>query len=292
MTRWNSLVLLGSLFASGCMLDTAGTASTPPTNQGQGGIGQGGAGQGGGGEGGAGLGGAGGQGGSPECAKASDCAAPAAPCAVAACENGVCVEAPGNAKATCRAAVSKCDVDEVCDGQNVQCPEDTFAPAGSPCRAAETSCDVAEVCDGASAACAPDTGPAAACTPKLPITYLGHERTFTITAVNLAGTGQTTATVNPGMQVTLQVGGNWQRKTSPSCPSCITQFYVGIEGTFQDCADTSGQSGTFNRNITFLAPQKPGVYFINPTSSWEYQCVDVTVPAPYGPSSVATLVVQ
>lgn len=287
MTRWTLFVLGGCLVFAGCTLDTAGLATSPPKNQAMGGSG----GAGGAGQGGAGQGGAG-QGGGPECGAAYDCPSAASACGVAACENGVCVEVPGNKGFSCRGAASDCDVAEVCDGTNAQCPPDVLAAAGMPCRPVTGSCDAAEVCDGVNAACVPDTGPAAACTPKLPITYMNLERTFTITSVNLAGTGQTVATVSPGAQVSLQVGGSWQRMASPSCPGCVTQFYASINQVFQGCMDASGGNGMINLNNTFTAPSTPGVYIINPTATWEFKCVDVTVPTTFSATSIATLVVQ
>lgn len=290
MKRWISVLVGFAWLWVGCSLEPAGTYTTPVGGQGaggQGGSGQGGAEQGGGGS------GQGGQGGSIECKKASDCPAPSANCAVMTCKQGVCVEAPDQAGSLCRASASPCDVEEVCDGSSANCPADAFAPSGTPCSQAASSCDAVEVCDGLSPTCAPDTGPAAACTSSLPITYSALERTFTITSINLAGTGKTVATVSPGAQVTLQVLGSWQRMASPSCPGCITQFYVSMNGIFSDCADVSGQSGSINRNITFAAPQGPGIYFINPGASWEFNCLaSPNVGTTFQPSTIATLVVQ
>ncbi len=236
--------------------------------------------------------GGGSQGANPECGSASDCATPVAICATASCNNGVCEEVPGNVGTSCRAAVSNCDVEDVCDGKSAQCPDDSFVAAGTNCRLSMSSCDLSEVCDGVSANCAPDTGPVAACQVNLPITYANLERTFTITSVNLAGTGKTVATVSPGSQVTLKVGGSWQRVSSPTCASCLTQFYFAMQGAFQDCGDVSSPSGMINRSISFTAPQAPGVYFVNLAATWDYKCVTVMVPTTFTQSTVATLVVQ
>ncbi|MFO0554475.1 MAG: hypothetical protein U0271_39195 [Polyangiaceae bacterium] len=91
----------------------------------------------------------------------------------------------------CRASVGECDLTEVCDGVNAQCPNDgaravgsfcgpptngpcdapdicsgtvgatatcdsVFAPSGTVCRAAAGECDIAEACTGASATCPGD----------------------------------------------------------------------------------------------------------------------------------------
>jgi hypothetical protein len=59
---------------------------------------------------------------------------------------------------TCRAAANGgCDVAEVCDGSNIECPPDAKAPATTLCRAeAAGGCDQAEFCDGINNACPPD----------------------------------------------------------------------------------------------------------------------------------------
>jgi hypothetical protein len=126
----------------------------------------------------------------------------------------------------------------------------------------------------------------------VPIVYIANERTFTITSVNLAGTGQTLATVSPGAQVNLEFAGNWQRQNMPSCPGCTTQFYLAIEKQSLVCLDASPATGTFNQNINFMAPQAPGVYIINPAATWQFMCVPLDVSPDFSASSIATLIVQ
>lgn len=73
--------------------------------------------------------------------------------------NGTCGVAA--AATTCRPSAGACDVVEQCDGTNLACPNDTFAPSTQECRGAASTCDVAENCTGTSAACPADAVAAA-----------------------------------------------------------------------------------------------------------------------------------
>eukprot|EP00940_MAST-03C_sp_MAST-3C-sp2_P003372 g3372.t1 len=88
------------------------------------------------------------------------CRAALSSCDVEEVCDGVSTECPADNFApnttVCRAATSSCDVKEVCDGVSAECPVDTFAPSTTVCRAAVSSCDVEEVCDGVSAECPSD----------------------------------------------------------------------------------------------------------------------------------------
>ena len=77
------------------------------------------------------------------------------PCATMnVCEEGrvdlssgtpVCVGiGPRAAGLACRAVFTDCDAIETCDGVSVECPPDTFTPAGTPC--AGGTCDGAGAC--------------------------------------------------------------------------------------------------------------------------------------------------
>ena len=90
------------------------------------------------------------------------------------CTGGVCsgaTAAPGNRSVLCRPDVfaadgTTCDVPEYCDGSNLTCPADGYAPQGTLCRGIATDpgkfsfniCDQVEYCTGASNACPPDIG--------------------------------------------------------------------------------------------------------------------------------------
>ncbi len=69
---------------------------------------------------------------------------------------GVCVDNVESVTTTCRPMADDCDVDEMCDGVNKDCPTDTFMAAGTECRASAGVCDVAETCTGTDAACPAD----------------------------------------------------------------------------------------------------------------------------------------
>jgi fibronectin type 3 domain-containing protein len=63
---------------------------------------------------------------------------------------------PAVAGTVCRAAVDRCDVDEICNGVSTECPANKLAVAGSACRPAAGDCDIAETCDGTSVVCPAD----------------------------------------------------------------------------------------------------------------------------------------
>ena len=76
------------------------------------------------------------------------------PCTVDTCNaNGLCDHPAGNAGAVCRPAAGPCDVAEMCNGSDAQCPDDQLEPAGTACREAKGACDATDTCDGSSAEC-------------------------------------------------------------------------------------------------------------------------------------------
>ena len=98
-------------------------------------------------------------------------------------------------------------------------------------------------------------------------------RTITFTNVNLNNSGNKLV-VSPGTQMTLTL--NWNSQyTSTYCPGCIQQYYVGINGIFDNCIFSGGTN--YNRSgskiIQFTAPPNPGVYYIQTGSSLQYHCV-------------------
>ena len=72
-------------------------------------------------------------------------------------ELGVCADL--GVGEVCRSATGPCDVEEVCEAGNVDCPADTFAAAGISC-ADGAFCNGEEACDG-SGACLPGVEPCA-----------------------------------------------------------------------------------------------------------------------------------
>lgn len=61
---------------------------------------------------------------------------------------------PADSTTVCRPSAGECDVQELCDGTNLDCPPDLRRT--STCRPSRGDCDPAEVCDGTSAVCPPD----------------------------------------------------------------------------------------------------------------------------------------
>ena len=209
--------------------------------------------------------------------------------------DGVDAQCPADAVlvagSVCRAAADACDVAEACDGASLACPPDALADASVVCRAKSNACDAAETCGG-TAECPPDSGAVALCTPSLPVTWNAFERNYTVTSVNVAGSGGPTAIVAPGATVSIVVSGSWQRVANASCPGCVTQLYFAMNGQFTSCVVTSASSGTFAKPINFTAPMTPGVYVVNPEGSWQYNCLaNVTTGTTFTPKTLATIVV-
>jgi hypothetical protein len=86
---------------------------------------------------------------------------------------------------------------------------------------------------------------------------------------------------------TLALSGSWSQVYFsdiipgyiPYCPGCITQNYIGMTNdqfsgnNFDVCFDVTGtfpHSGTVD--YTFIAPVRPGVYYITQQSNWWYYC--------------------
>lgn len=153
-------------------------------------------------------------------------------------------------------------------------------------------CDAAESCDGAAAMCPVDGGIAALCQPMTPIHHSALGRNVTFTGVNLDGTGGPVASVAPGATVRLRVTGSWA-DTNTSCPGCATQFYARMNGVFSLCLGNSTEDMSFDETTTFTAPSTPGVYIVNPASSWQYECLSSTAASTaFSSSSIATLIVE
>ena len=76
---------------------------------------------------------------------------------------GTCSHPAGHAGVVCRDASDACDVAEVCDGAQSDCPGDGYASATEVCRAAEGVCDLEERCTGDGPACPADVKSQAEC---------------------------------------------------------------------------------------------------------------------------------
>ncbi len=78
--------------------------------------------------------------------------------------NGWSVVASG---VVCRLSVGECDIEEVCDGVSIDCPENSFLPEGSACGDnTDTECDNPDTCNG-EGECVPNFEPAGTvCAPS------------------------------------------------------------------------------------------------------------------------------
>jgi hypothetical protein len=74
------------------------------------------------------------------------------------CVNGECIDNRASAETVCRPVPegALCDVEDLCDGVNITCPDNVLVANGTVCRLPASECDQAEVCNGASASCPPD----------------------------------------------------------------------------------------------------------------------------------------
>ncbi|MBT6178468.1 MAG: hypothetical protein HOI23_14575, partial [Deltaproteobacteria bacterium] len=122
--------------------------------------------------------------------------------------------------------------------------------------------------------------------------YSAMGRTITFDSVNMNGSGNRVAQVQPGTSTSLQVGG-WVVNNQTSCPGCITQFYVRLNGIMNLCLGSSTGNWSFNESTTFTAPTEPGIYYVNSTETWDYSCLNSTgVSTEYNSRTVAMLVVS
>ena len=127
---------------------------------------------------------------------------------------------------------------------------------------------------------------------SLPITQSYAGRTVTYTSVSL-NDGGNTITVEPGASITFSTAGTYTH-TSGYCPGCIVQFYARMNDVFNLCLLNSGthDGGSFSGSTTFTAPTTPGTYYVNPTGSLQYECVDSkSVSTTFDSSTLATIVV-
>lgn len=147
------------------------------------------------------------------------------------------------------------------------------------------------------------------CLPTTPIRAYQLGRELTVNHVLLNGNERNTIVVNAGAQIQLRVVGNVVDSNDiAACPTCYTQFYARMNNVFSLCLGGnyvydprdftysiagSEENWSFDESITFTAPSTPGIYFINPESSWDYKCLPSTQTATTRTDgTIATLVVQ
>jgi len=124
------------------------------------------------------------------------------------------------------------------------------------------------------------------------VSYTALGRTITFRSVDLNGTGTPITQAAAGSRISLRARGSVESLRT-NCPGCITQFYVRLDGVMNLCLGSLSRDWSFDESTTFTAPEAPGIYYINPTQSWEFRCVDSTaVSTEYSEQTVAILVVD
>ena len=125
------------------------------------------------------------------------------------------------------------------------------------------------------------------------ISYLSRQHT--ITNVNIAGSGSSSAFVSPGQSVSLSFTYNIVAGGA-GCPGCVTQSYVGIKDFWGECIQSYGGfcNCTNNFSTTFTAPTTPGVYYFTLGASWLFNCgtPNTYVATPNGANEFAAIVVR
>ena len=100
-------------------------------------------------------------------------------------------------------------------------------------------------------------------------------RRLDVAMVDLNDTGLNIVTVAPGSAVSIQARGSVTRLNT-ACPGCVTQFYLRMKDVFSLCLGSQTGNWSFDERTNFIAPSMPGIYYINPTNSWQYSCIDST----------------
>ena len=127
---------------------------------------------------------------------------------------------------------------------------------------------------------------------SLPISYSYAGRTISFNTVSL-NNGDNIISVKPGDSISISVEGTYTH-TSGYCPGCIVQIYARMNDVFNLCLFSGGTSGggSFSGTTTFTVPTTPGTYYVNPTGSLDYSCVDSkSVSTSFNANTLATIVV-
>lgn len=126
------------------------------------------------------------------------------------------------------------------------------------------------------------------------VNWSGRKVTYTGTKLN--GKSRTVLAAAPGQKVKLQ--SRWSLRTDGGdlyCPTCIVQFYVGLQGELGQCITSRvmvpGSSGSGKAKVKFQAPTRPGVYRITQMQSTDYSCIDVRHDGKDA-KAIGTIVVQ
>lgn len=98
-------------------------------------------------------------------------------------------------------------------------------------------------------------------------------RQATYTNVNLNSSASNVAFVSPGASVSLTFDYAIVQNGT-LCPGCVTQYYVGIYGFWQDCyRSTAGYCNcSGSESFTITAPTTPGIYYFTEGRGLAFNC--------------------
>jgi len=164
-------------------------------------------------------------------------------CGFSACDGPACRTFFEDAGTPCRAAAGVCDLDDVCNGHSVECPDEK-RDSSFVCRDAVDACDAAERCDGISNDCPADVG----VEPSISrVTLLDREERPPLPNFNrqvyieLLGDDLCQATVDgPGFHVPNLIGNQQQRQI----PVHYSAAGPSMNGTYTFAVNRGAASGT------------------------------------------------
>lgn len=126
-----------------------------------------------------------------------------------------------------------------------------------------------------------------------PISFSPHSRQVTFSNVNINSSGSNVAFVSPGQSITLAF--NYAiTQNGTYCPGCVSQYYIGIYGFWQDCFRNSGGycncSGSESYSIT--APTTPGIYYFTQGRTLNFTCATGNTTVSSGTDGIAAIIVR
>lgn len=126
-----------------------------------------------------------------------------------------------------------------------------------------------------------------------PISFSPHSRQVTFSNVNINSSGSNVAFVSPGQSITLAF--NYTiTQNGTYCPGCVSQYYIGIYGFWQDCFRNSGGycncSGSESYSIT--APTTPGIYYFTQGRTLNFTCATGNTTVSSGTDGIAAIIVR
>ena len=126
-----------------------------------------------------------------------------------------------------------------------------------------------------------------------PISFSPHSRQVTFSNVNINSSGSNVGFVSPGQSITLAF--NYAiTQNGTYCPGCVSQYYIGIYGFWQDCFRNSGGycncSGSESYSIT--APTTPGIYYFTQGRTLNFTCATGNTTVSSGTDGIAAIIVR